>query len=186
MKAHDAEHAPYDEAALEDEGSAYDEEQETEAFHDPSVEDAGSIAATAAVTPARFYARLRTELSRRGVLYEQLPKFTEEGDAPPCFEEFRVPFDAWLSSASLLGATVPYRYDMPAEPNYCWDCTPAFKRDATAAGKCLFPNTRFEKTQTVIRDEQKKIIEVEVVGISRSKQAVIAEAQLQSLLPEEV
>jgi hypothetical protein len=97
-----------------------------------------------------------------------------------------VPFDTWLSSASLLGATVPYRYDMPAEPNYCWDCTPAFKREAMAAGTCRFPNTRFERTQTVIRDEQKKIIEIEVVGISRSKQAVVAEAQLQSLLPEDV
>lgn len=186
MKSDDAENTADDEGALEDEGSADYEKQEAQSLHvDPSVEEGWSLAGTLAVTPARFYARLRMELARRGVVYEQMPKFTEEGDSPPCFDHFRVPFDAWLSSASLLGATVPYRYDMPAEPNYCWDCTVAHKREAQAAGTCRFPNTRFEKTQTVIRDEGKKIIEVEVVGISRSKQAVIAEAQLQSMLPEE-
>jgi hypothetical protein len=180
MKTDEAEQQADDEAALQNEGAAEYEEEEAESLH------AGTIATTDAVTPARFYARLRTELGKRGVSYDQLPKFTEEGDAPACYTEFGVPFDAWLSSASLLGATVPYRYDMPAEPNYCWDCTPDFKRSAIAAGVCRFPNTRFEKTQTVIRDEQKKIIEVEVVGISRSKRAVITEAQLRSLLPEDV
>ena len=188
MKADDAENTPDHEVAAEDERPADYEDQKPESLHaDPSVEDEWSLAGTLAVTPARFYARLKIELFKRGVLYDQLPKYTVEGDAPPCYTEFGVPFHAWLSSASLLGATVPFRYDMPAEPNYCWDCTVNHKRAAMAAGVCRFPNTRFEKTQTVIRDnEGKKIIEVEVVGISRSRQAVVAEAQLRSMLPEDV
>lgn len=188
MEPDEAENTSDYEAALEDESPADDEEEKPESLHvDPSVEEEWSLAGTDAVTPARFYARLKVELFRRGVLYDQLPRFTEEGGAPPCFTEFGVPFHAWLASASMLDATVPFRYDMPAEPNYCWDCTVEHKRKSTAAGVCRFPNTRFEKARSVIQDEGgKKIIEIEVVGISRSRQAVIAEAQLRSMLPEDV
>lgn len=154
-----------------------DDQEQPDELHGTSISD------TAPVTPARFYARLKNDLAIRGVRYESLPKFTQEGDAPACFEYFHVPFDLWLSSASLLGATVPYRYDMPAEPNYCYDCDLRFKKEAIAAGVCNFPSTRFERAHGTIRGGGQKIVEVEVVGISRSKESVVEEAQLRSLLP---
>lgn len=94
---------------------------------------------------------------------------TPVGSAPPCFRHSDTSYDAWLASASLLGALVPYRYDMPAEPNYCHDCVARHKQRAQAAGVCMFPNTRFEKRRTIIRDDQGKTTEIEVVGVSRSK-----------------
>jgi hypothetical protein len=132
-----------------------------------------SIRDAPAASPLRFYARLRHELELRGIDYDRLPKLTPEGESPPCFESVGTPFEAWLASASLLGATVPYRFDMPAEPNYCHDCTAAHKQKAQAVGVCLFPNTRFERVQTVVRDDEGKNIEVEIVGISRSKTVAI-------------
>lgn len=154
-----------------------DEQKQSRELHGVNIAD------TAAVTPERFYARLRNELRVRGIDYDALPRITQEGDAPACYERFDLDFDLWLSSASLLGATVPYRYDMPAEPNYCYDCTLQFKHEAMAAGVCRFPNTRFERAYGTIRDAGHKVIEIEIVGISRSKETVIEEAQLRSLLP---
>ena len=119
-----------------------------------------------AASPLRFYARLRHELERRGVDYDRLPRATPEDRHPPCFESKTV-YDEWLAAASLLGATVPYRYDMPAEPNYCWDCTPEFKRSSVAAGTCQFPHTRFEKSRTVITDKGKRVVETEGMGVGR-------------------
>ena len=180
----DQERSP--DASFEKEATADDAEYESECLHaQESPSEDTSIAGTTAVTPERFYARLRLELSKRGISYDDLPKITKEGEAPACYTAVNVPFDTWLSSASLLGATVPYRYDMPAEPNYCWDCTPDFRRQAKLMGACRFPNTRFEKMQTVIRDGGKKIFETEIVGISRSREAAITDAQLQNLLPED-
>ena len=140
------------------------------------------IADTDAVTPERFYARLRNELRLRGVNYDALLKITQEGDSPACFDRFDLDFDLWLSSASLQAATVPYRYDMPAEPNYCYDCTLTFKQQAMAAGVCRFPHTRFERVHGTIRDGGKKAVEIEIVGISRSLEQVVEDAQLRSLL----
>jgi hypothetical protein len=134
-----------------------------------------SIAETAAATAPRFYARLRTELAKRGLSYAALPKFTQEGDTPPCFKAADVPFEMWLSSASLLRATVPYRFDMPAEPNYCYDCRSAFKQAAVKAGTCQFPHLKFERVQTVIRDERQPTFEVETVGVSRNPELIYEE-----------
>lgn len=160
-----------DEVAFDNEAAAEDEYSETDALahdEDPSYGLALSIAETAAATAPRFYARLRTELAKRGISYADLPKFTSEGQSPPCFTEAKVPFDMWLSSASLLRATVPYRFDMPAEPNYCYDCRSAFKKAAIKARTCLFPHSKFERVQTVIRDERRPSFEVETVGVSRN------------------
>lgn len=119
-------------------------------------------------SPLRFYARLRHQLELRGLDYDALPRLTEPGKAPPCFSRFRVPFDAWLASASMLGATVPYRSDMPGEPNYCRDCTVKFKAFAEKRGACVFPGTKFEHVHTLAPGEDgRKVPEVEVVGASR-------------------
>lgn len=145
-----------------------------------------TIAETQAATAQRFYARLRHELAVRGVDYDSLPKLTPEGDVPRCYSAFKAPFSDWLASASLVGATVPYRYDMPAEPNYCYDCTRRFKARAVAARVCNFPNAKFEPVQIVISEEGGKETEVSIVGVSRSLTEVIASARLSSLLPDDL
>ena len=185
MKTDPAEDQARHDATLEYEGSAEDEEQEAESLHDVSDSDDLTIAETQAATSQRFYARLRHELAIRGIDYDKLPKLTPEGDSPRCFTAVGAPFDEWLASASLVGATIPYRYDMPAEPNYCWDCTRRFRARATAAGVCNFPKTKFEPLQIVISEEDGKQTEVSIVGVSRSMEETVAEAQLVSLLPEE-
>lgn len=163
MITDEPEYGSDEDGSLQDEAGADDKGEEAEKLHPTS------IAATEAVTAARFHARHRNELQRRGVVPTQLPRLTKDGETPPCFKLADVSYDEWLASASLLGATVPYRYDMPGEPNYCWDCTADFKCRAKKAGVCQFPGTRFERVQTVIRDEHKKVVEVEVVGISRRR-----------------
>lgn len=173
-------------ASLNHECAADDEDDETDDLHDVSDCVDSSIAGAPAATAQRFYARLRHELSIRGIDYDTMPRLTSEGDAPKCFQKFKAPFSEWLASASLVGATVPYRYDMPAEPNYCWDCTRRFKAKAVAAGTCNFPNTKFEPVQIVISEEGGKEIEVSIVGVSRSKDAAVQAAQLVSLLPDEM
>lgn len=185
MKPNPAEEQARYDAALEYETSTENEEQEAEGLHEVSDSDDPSIADTPAATAQRFYARLRHELAIRGVDYDKLPRLTPEGDAPRCFTAAGAPFDTWLASASLVGATVPYRYDMPAEPNYCWDCTRRFKSQSVKAGVCNFPGTKFEPVQIVISEEAGKQIEVSIVGVSRSVDAAIAAAQLVSLLPDE-
>jgi hypothetical protein len=125
-------------------------------------------------SPLRFYARLRHQLESRGVNYDGLPRYTEPGQSPPCFKTLRVPFDAWLSSASMLGATVPYRYGMPGEPNYCYDCTKQFKAFAEKRGACKFPGTRFEHFRTLPTDsEGRRIPEVEILGVTRAERLTV-------------
>lgn len=145
-------------------------EEETNDLHvrESATSDSHSVRDAPAASPLRFYARLRHELEIRGINYDGLPKLTKEGESPPCFSLVGASFDAWLSNAGMLGALVPYRFDMPAEPNYCVDCTPEFKHKAMAAGVCRFLNTRFEKSRTVVQDDEGKHTEVEVLGVSRS------------------
>jgi hypothetical protein len=120
-------------------------------------------------SPLRFYARLRHQLESRNIDYDALPRLTEPGQSPPCFRRLRVSFDSWLASASMLGATVPYRYGMPAEPNYCWDCTRQFQQVAQELGVCKFPGTRFEHSRTLSPDaDGRRIPETEVLGIHRA------------------
>jgi hypothetical protein len=180
MKTYESQNSADEDRTLEDETSSGNECEKGDELH------AGSIASTEAVTPARFMARLRHELDRRGISHGTLPRLTAPGETPPCFKLSGANYDQWLATASLLGATVPYRYDMPGEPNYCWDCTSAFKGKAKAAGVCRFPGTRFERVQTVIRDEQKKVIEVEIVGISRRKHLQFEGSRIDELLREHV
>ncbi len=78
----------------------------------------------------------------------------------------------WLASASLLRATVPYRFDMPAEPNFCFDCVRSFQKEMKKQGKCLFPHVKFEQIRTVIRDERKPTFEVETVGVTRNPELI--------------
>ena len=128
------------------------------------------VRAAPPTSPLRFYARLRHQLELRGLDYDRLPRLTEPGTAPPCFSRFRVSFDAWLSSASMLGATVPYRCDMPAEPNYCWDCTRELQCEAKKLGVCQFPDARFERIRTQVPDTGgRRVSETEVLGVSRPK-----------------
>lgn len=140
--------------------------RESRASESVSVKDAP------AASPVRFYARLRRDLEDRGIDIDTLPRLTPEGGRPPCFET-KAAYEAWLACASLLGATVPYRFDMPAEPNYCYDCHAKFKRACVAAGICNFPKVRFETRQTVVQDDEGKGIEIEQVGVSRSKMVAI-------------
>lgn len=165
--------------SVEERGASDEHEHEGQELH------AATIADTTPVTPARFYARLRNQLQMRGIDYDALPRLTPEGDTPRCFTYFQVPFDRWLSSASLLGATVPYRFDMPAEPNYCFDCQLKTKKEAIKAGVCNFPGVRFERLLTTIRGGERKIVETEIVGVSRNVEYVISEADLRRLLPGE-
>lgn len=182
MISDNPDHAAEDDVALNDETRADDESEESEDLQAGSPNRGESIASTEAVTAERFYARLDHELQRRGVDLDKLERLTPPGGTPPCFKLAGTNYDVWLASASLLGATVPYRYDMPAEPNYCWDCGPAFKGKAKKAGVCRFPGTRFERVQTVIRDEHRKVVEVEIVGISRRKHLTFEDSRIEELL----
>lgn len=136
---------------------------------------------TEPVTVERFFARLRSDLEKRGLDYANMPAYTREGGKPDCFVTLDQ-FELWAAQASLIGALIPYRLDMPAEPNYCHDCRQGFKQDMERAGKCKFPNTRFERVRT--SGEDPGVVEFEVIGVSRSKQVAITEAQELSLLPE--
>lgn len=114
-------------------------------------------------TPEKYFTKMKRRLANIGVRYERLEKYTVEGGAPPCFSEFGVDFNAWLAAASItsfIPSGVPYRYDMPGEPNYCHDCTIMFKQKAKLAGACRFPDVVFE---TRISNG-----EPEIVGVSRS------------------
>lgn len=126
------------------------------------------VQAAPPASPLRFYARLRHQLESRGLDYDNLPRLTPEGGSPPCFKKIRVSFDAWLAQASLLGATVPYRYGMPAEPNYCWDCTKTCQAAMIDRGLCNFPNVRFETSRNLVPDGKgRRIPEKEVLGVTR-------------------
>jgi hypothetical protein len=186
LKAYPPQRDADDRITLDEETSAGDEDQQAENLHDVSDWGDLTVADTPAATAQRFYARLRNELSIRGVDYDSLPRLTPEGSAPPCYKLGHFNYAGWLAQASLVGATVPYRYDMPAEPNYCYDCTRRFKAKAVAKGVCNFPKTRFEPVQIVISEEAGKEVEVSIVGVSRSLTEVIAAAQLSSLLPDDL
>lgn len=149
-------------SAVQQERAGHDNEEETTKLNHRgpgAFNEAPEIVRQAPpASPLRFYARLRHQLESRRIDYDALPRLTPEGGSPPCFKRMRVSFDAWLGSASLLGATIPYRYDMPAEPNYCHDCTAEFQKFAKARGMCQFPHTRFETVHAA---------ETEKIGVSR-------------------
>jgi hypothetical protein len=102
--------------------------------------------------------RLNRQLRKIGVTVEG-PVKTRPSGGPPCFRMSEVPYQDWLTQASLTNE-LPYRLSMPAEPNYCHDCTPEFKREMVAAKACLFPNVTFEIV--------KELGESDLIGMSRS------------------
>lgn len=110
-------------------------------------------------SPERFVERLNRQLRKIGIVVERTPAKTRPSGGPLCFRMSGVSYRDWLAQASIAYETLPYRLSMPTEPNYCHDCTPAFKEDMEALGACIFPNTRFE--------EVKELGESVVVGISR-------------------
>lgn len=147
----------------------YQTEDECNATHEEKVHPAPSLAQTIRGENGRilrgppevFMRRLGDTLQRAGIDIAQLDSRTTASEPPPCFEMNKADYAEWLRYGAAA-ADIPVRLDMPAEPNYCIDCTPQFKKAAVAAGTCLFPNTRFE----VRRIDGEK----ETIGVSRSGQ----------------
>lgn len=170
-----AESKSHDRVAIEESCAADYEEDDADDFHAESVGDVGPNDPTAnefelprVSSPEKFFVKLKRRLSSLGVRYERLTKKTEPGEAPPCFKiagasEGQTDYEMWLTMASLT-SDVPYRYDMPGEPNYCRDCTVHFRHKAIQAGRCIFPNVIFE---TANNNGEK-----EVVGVSRSPRVI--------------
>ena len=115
-----------------------------------------------------FYAQLRHKLLTYGINLSGLPALSAPAVAPACFKLAGTDYKEWLKHA--CDSPPPVRYDMPGEPNYCYDCTAAFKLRAQAAGRCRFPNTRFEHT--------KNLGEMETVGVSRSVPMPITDEEI--------
>ena len=108
---------------------------------------------------ARFFARLYARLADMGIDVDSLDAKAGP-DGPPCFQLFGTSYSEWLRSAS--STDLPIRIDMPAEPNYCHDCTATLRTHAIRNGVCLVPHTRFEHRRGISGDE--------MVGVSRSRQ----------------
>ena len=114
----------------------------------------------------KVFENLRKSLAEKGVNYDNLPKASSIDNPPACFlyrangchQRAVDDYVAWLRVAAET-SDIPYRMDMPAEVNYCRDCTPAFKKEACAADKCGFPNVTFEMVPVMG--------EKELVGVSR-------------------
>lgn len=111
-------------------------------------------------SPERFVDRLNRQLRKIGVVVEGMPVKTRPSGGPPCFRAADTNYQDWLAQASVAYETLPYRLSLPAEPNYCHDCTKPFKREMVALGACLFPDVTFEKV--------KEFGEPTVVGVSHS------------------
>lgn len=103
--------------------------------------------------PAEFFARLRLRLEEKGVLWDELPHVSDIDTPPPCFvyraggdkEAALKLWHAWLLAAlDTTDITDQYRYEQPRDPNFCVDCTPAFRGEALNAGACSFHILRFE------------------------------------------
>jgi hypothetical protein len=90
--------------------------------------------------PEVFFGRLRARLVALGLDPDALDTKTSLLDPPPCFALRQSSYAEWLAAA--LNAEPPLRFGMPAEPNYCHDCTSHFRKAARKAGACLFPNMK--------------------------------------------
>jgi hypothetical protein len=114
-----------------------------------------------------FRVKLRGNLAKMGIDMERLDYRTEPGRSPPCFEIRGASYRDWEDTAHAAACasnelSIPIRLDLPAEPNYCHDCTADFKNRALKTGSCLFPNTKFE-VRTALGEK-------ETVGVSRSRE----------------
>lgn len=94
--------------------------------------------------PEVFFDRLKARLESLGLNPDAIDTKTSVLDPPPCFALRESSYVEWLAAA--VNAEPPLRVDMPAEPNYCRDCTARFRKHAIKAGSCLFPNMRLEPT----------------------------------------
>ena len=126
--------------------------------HEPSVPPA--VDRSGVGSPERFVERLNRQLRKIGIVVEKLPVKTRPSGGPPCFRMSDTSYQDYLTQASVAFETLPYRLDMPAEPNYCHDCTKEFKADMVRLNACIFPGTKFE--------EIKEFGEPTVVGVSHS------------------
>lgn len=104
--------------------------------------------------------RLNRKLRSVGVVVEGAAVKTRPSGGPPCFRLGGASYKDWLAQASVEFDMLPYRLSMPAEPNYCYDCTPAFKAEMQAKKACLFPDVTFEEVD--------EIGEQALVGVSRN------------------
>lgn len=115
--------------------------------------------------PEEFLNTLRNRLESHGIDWERLPKQSTLDSPPACFV-FRfgpvIALKEWHAWLSLAADTddIPYRADQPGDAHFCIDCTPEFRAQALAAGKCGFSNVRFES--------RVYLGEREVVGISHA------------------
>ena len=119
--------------------------------------------------------RLNQQLQSIGVVVEEMPVKTRPGGGPPCFRVAGTSYKDWLAQASVA-PELPYRLSMPAEPNYCRDCTKEFQAEMTGVNACLFPNVTFESV--------KELGESDVVGMSRGPGVAPEEYPLYPLLSD--
>lgn len=117
-------------------------------------------------TPESFIARLNQRLRKIGIVVEKLAVKTRPNGGPPCFRLAETSYPDWLAQSSLT-FEMPYRLSMPAEPNYCHDCTPAFKAEMVALRACIFPDVTFEQV--------KELGESDIAGMSRGPQIAPAD-----------
>jgi len=117
--------------------------------------------------PQEFYDELRAKLAKKGVDLDKVPHLSSINDPPACFrlayKDYKedVLLHAWHEWLGCSVATdLPYRFDMPGEPNYCRDCPTKFKLRAHGEGACGFPGVRFEVVES--------FGEKETVGVSRA------------------
>jgi hypothetical protein len=161
---------------LQSEQQSQNEQSATDSSHAPSLSGVEELAQREAEFRAlmakrtdpsipMFYEKLRARLQIVGVDLDQLDYKSDPDSPPPCFTANGADFAEWLKCASV--GSIPLRMDMPGEPNYCNDCTPEFKLKEVRAGRCMFPQTRFEF--------RKEIGESGTVGVSRSVKVAPAE-----------
>lgn len=112
-------------------------------------------------SPDKFISLLNRQLKSIGVVVEKAEVKTRASGGPPCFRMAGTSYPDWLAQASVAPETLPYRLSMPAEPNYCNDCTPEFKAQMRLQNACLFPNVVFEEVD--------EIGEQVLVGVSRNR-----------------
>lgn len=148
-----------------------DEDGEIEAPESPS-----RVPARGSKGPSGFLDALRAKLERHGVNWERLPKQSSLDVPPACFVfrfgDLDIALKEWHAWLALAADTddIPYRNDQPGDANFCIDCTPEFRAQALAAGKCQFSNVRFESR--VWNGER------EMVGVSHAPEVPPAEWEI--------
>lgn len=76
---------------------------------------------------------------------------TTPRDYPPCFDSQKQYAD-WLEANA--GYSPRERPDFPKEPNYCRDCSQAYKDRMVAENRCIFPEIIFKQVRDVEGEEE--------------------------------